>query len=112
MRARRARAVVWLVLAAFVLQFTATRAHFHFAAAHEGVAVVSADTQTPGKAPLHDQSNCPLFQAASVCDAALVGTAAVLAEPQAGVPRALFAAAVPHAERIAANWRSRAPPSL
>jgi hypothetical protein len=104
--------VVWLVLAVFVLQFTATRAHFHFSAAHPGVAVASADSKTPAKAPLHDQANCPLFHAAGVCGAALAGAAATLTVLHTGTTRAAFAPAVPHAERIAANWRSRAPPSL
>lgn len=111
LRASRARAVVWLVLAAFVLQFTATRAHFHFAAPDEGVVVVSADSKTPAKAPLHDQTNCPLFHAAGVCGAALAGAAATLAILDTGTTGSVFAPAVPHAERIAANWRSRAPPS-
>jgi hypothetical protein len=111
LRASRARAVVWLVLAAFVLQFTATRAHFHFGPAHEGTVVVSADLGTP-KAPLHNQANCWLFHAASVCGAALAGTAAVPIIPNAAATRAVFTPAVPEAERIAANWRSRAPPSL
>jgi len=112
LRASRARAAIWLVLAAFVLQFTATRAHFHFTAAHDGTAVASADTQTPAKTPLHDQANCPLFHAASVCGAALVGAAATLTILQTGATRAAFAPAASQAERIAANWRSRAPPSL
>lgn len=112
LRASHARALVWLVLAAFVLQFTATRAHFHFAQAHEGVTVASAGTGTPPKAPLHDQSNCPLFHAASVCGAALAGAAAAPIILHAAPSRAVFAPAVPQPERIAANWRSRAPPSL
>ena len=112
LRASRARAAVWFVLAAFVLQFAVTRAHFHFAAAHEGIQVVSADAGTPGKAPLHDQANCPLYHAASVCGAALAGTAAAPIFPDTGVAHAVFTPAVPRAERIAANWRSRAPPSL
>lgn len=112
LRASRARALVWLVLAAFVLQFTATRAHFHFAQAPEGVAVASAGTGAPPKAPLHDQANCPLFHAASVCGAALAGAAAAPIILHTGASRSVFAPAVPQAERIAANWRSRAPPSL
>ena len=112
LRASRARAAVWFVLAAFVLQFTATRAHFHFAAAPEGIQVVSADLGTPGKAPLHDQANCPLYHAAGICGAALAGTAATPIIPNTSVTRAVFTPAVPRAERIAANWRSRAPPSL
>lgn len=114
LRASRARAAVWFVLAAFVLQFTTTHAHFHFAAAsaHEGTVVVSADLGTPGKAPLHDQANCPLLHAAAVCGAALVGTAATPIVPNAGAMRAVFTPVVPRAERIAANWRSRAPPTL
>ena len=112
LRASRAGAVVWFVLAAFVLQFTATRAHFHFAAADEGIVVASADSGTPVKGPLHDQANCPLFHAAGVCGAALAGAAATPIIAQTGATRAVFTPAVPEAERIAANWRSRAPPSL
>ncbi len=112
LRASRAGAVVWFVLAAFVLQFTATRAHFHFAAADEGVAVASANTGTPVKAPLHDQTNCPLFHAAGLCGAALAGAATTPTIPHTGATRAVFTPAVPEAERIAANWRSRAPPVL
>lgn len=112
LRASRAGALVWLVLAAFVLQLTATRAHFHFSPAHEGVAVVTADAGTPAKAPLHDQANCPLFHAAGVCGAALAGTTAIPVIAQAAAPRVEFERAVPEAERIAANWRSRAPPTV
>jgi hypothetical protein len=112
LRASRARAVVWLVLAAFVLQFTATRAHFHFNAADVGVAGASADSKTPAKVPLHDQANCPLFHAASVCGAALAGAATTLAILDTGTTRTAFAPAAAQAERIAANWRSRAPPSV
>ncbi len=112
LRASRAGALVWFVLAAFVLQFTATRAHFHFAAPHEGVAVASADTGTPVKAPLHDQANCPLFHAAGVCGAALAGAVTTLIVPHTGATRVKVTPAVPEAERIAANWRSRAPPVL
>jgi hypothetical protein len=117
----RARALVSLVLLAFVLQIAVTRGHFHFghaldsvvatAPAQDAVADQAAGGSKPGT-PSHDESNCPLWHAAGVCGAAAPAVGAVLfiAAPAPSRIATDERSIVP--ERFTAAWRSRAPPSL
>ena len=114
LRSNRARAAVWLVLAAFVLQLTVTQAHFHFNAPQAGSSIAGLDSGFGGKGgPLpHDKANCLLWHAAGICGAALVGSALAYFVPTNGDTSAPIAPDAPHVERIAAIWQSRAPPTL
>ena len=114
----RARAIVSLILLAFVLQIAVTRSHFHFGHAFDGVMIAAAQDapadhasggSKPSK-PSHDESNCPLWHAAGVCGAAAPTVASVLfiVKPASSRIAVDERSIVP--ERFTAAWRSRAPP--
>jgi hypothetical protein len=115
----RARAVVSLLLLAFVLQIAVTRSHFHFGDTADATAVAMAQdassdhvdgSSAPLQKPSHDESHCLLWHAAGVCGAAAPAVVAVLfiAKPTSTRIAVDERAIVP--ERFTAAWRSRAPP--
>lgn len=114
LRGHNARAAVWLLLAAVLLQFTVTRAHFHLSAS-QPLALAGIDLAGKGKpapAPVHDQSNCPLWNAGNICGAALAAVTLSLFAPAARSEGAAVPLVIVAAERISAIWQSRAPPAL
>jgi hypothetical protein len=116
--ARRARVFVALLLAAFLLQVTVTRSHFHFGAVDASVAQAGVEHDAgapskPQKAPSgHDESHCPLWHASGICGTADMALASTFAPPISSHTRAQFDPRVIFPERFVASWRSRAPPSV
>jgi hypothetical protein len=115
--ARNYRALVYLVLAAFVFQGFLTQTHTHWSNPVQKVsvggalsdAVKSASKQSPGD---RDDGNCPICHAASIAGAMFASAAPMLRVPS-------LSSLVPYVdehnvlvERFTAAWRSRAPPSV
>lgn len=117
----RARAIVSLVLLAFVLQIAVTRSHFHFGHALDGVSAtvatqdaaadLAAGVSKPSE-PAHDDAQCPFWHAAGVCGAAAVPHSIAVFVPQAARLGIAIDERLIFPERFAAAWRSRAPPSV
>jgi hypothetical protein len=113
----RARAIVSLILLAFVLQIAVTRGHFHFGHALDVATVAAQDASAdlaqggskPSK-PSHDESNCPLWHAAGVCGAAAPAVASVLFIVKPAPSRITVHEPSVVPERFTAAWRSRGPP--
>lgn len=109
----RMRALLVLLLAAFVFQTTVLRGHIHVGSALGAVHEQTADAsggETPS--PAHNEKDCPLWNASSVCGMGLVPVAATAITPLSSTSRAPLDERNAAPERFATAWRSRAPPAL
>jgi hypothetical protein len=116
-RSRRAVALVWLLLAAFVLQTAVMRGHIHVGADLDAGATLAASAAdgaggTEQPRPSHDESKCPLWHAAGVCGAIAAADVARLYVPRSQRLSVAADARLIFPERFAAAWRSRAPPAV
>ena len=112
---RAHRFVVLFVLGAFLAQGVVTTSHFHLGfAASSGLSAdqsAFAPAQEPtNKTPLHDEANCPIWQAAGVCGSALPVQGTAVLPSQILLVRWSFDPRVVAVEYRAAFWQSRAPP--
>jgi hypothetical protein len=115
-RSRRGALLACLLLSLFALQSAVTRAHFHFSVADGGPAVVVDLNDDAGRSkdprPAHDESQCPLWHAGSICGSVVAATSTVMFVP----PRVRLPVAADERlifpERFASAWRSRAPPAV
>ncbi len=116
------RALVHVVLAAFIVQGFVTQGHMHWGgagqefaavASHAGAATTDATKAGSKQTPANrDHSNCPICHAASVAGAMFASAAPILRVPSLStlVPERDERSIV--VERFTAAWRSRAPPSV
>ena len=104
------RILVFVAVFAFALQSYIAQTHIHDAVL--GGAAKIADTQSPGKAPVHDsQSDCPFCQAVVHSGAFVASAAPLLLLPFVWIKTiAPDFAARAAAHTGAHDWQSRAPP--
>lgn len=108
----RMRVLLALLLAAFVFQTSILRGHIHVASA-SGALEQAVDSHGGGSPkPVHNEADCPLWHASSICGAGLAAVAATTVPPLSRTSQATRDERTVFPERFAATWRSRAPPIL
>lgn len=111
----RMQSLVFALLALFVLQIATLRGHVHVGTATTSAVELASNISAPPggeKQPVHNEADCPLWQASGACGSILVPVTATVAAPLTVLVQAPSDERKTAPERFAAAWRSRAPPLL
>lgn len=111
-RSSRAQLLLVLLLTAFVFQTSFLRGHIHVESAQGAVHELADATGGGSPGPIHNEADCPLWHASSICGAGLIAVAAMAVPPLSFASKAARDERTIFPERFAAAWRSRAPPIL